>query len=201
MATASVKKRAKRKVQKRSSRSWGGISDEAVKKATGCGWERWLWALDQAGCAERSHTEIAALVHAKWPRVGPWWSQMVTVGYEQARGLRKTNQSCDGDWQVSSSKTVAVPVKTLFQAWHEPKKRATWLRDHRFTVRKATAPKSMRITWVDGETNVEANFYAKGASKSSVAIQHDKLGGPKDVEKMRAYWAKALATLKDHLEA
>jgi len=200
MATATTRKPAKGKAKKGAPRSWGGISDEAVKKATGCGWERWFGCLDAVGCAEMSHKEIAALVHEKWPKVGGWWSQMVTVGYEQARGLRKTNQNCDGDWQVSSTKTVAVPVKTLFRAWEEPKQRSAWLRDHRFTVRKATAPKSMRITWVDGETNVEANFYAKGTSKSSVAIQQGKMGGPKDVAKMRAYWAKALESLKVQLE-
>ena len=176
-----------------------GISDAAVKKATGCDWKTWLYVLDKAGCAKMSHKEIAELVHARWPKVGGWWSQMVTVGYEQARGLRAKNQTPAG-WQVSSTKTVAVPVKTLFLAWKDPKKRALWLKDHRFTVRKATAPKSMRIVWVDGKTTLEANFYAKGTGKSSVALQHNKLSGRKEVEKMRAYWTKALGVLKDELE-
>src|SRR5262245_40836253 len=102
MATKTAKKSA--------AGNWGGISDEAVKKATGCGWDRWLATLDGAGCAKLSHKEIAKRIHERWPKVGGWWSQMVTVGYEQARGLRKANQNCDGDWQVSSSKTVGVPV-------------------------------------------------------------------------------------------
>ena len=102
---------------------------------------------------------------------------------------------------VSSSKTFGVPVKSLFLAWKDPKKRAAWLKDHRFTVRKSTAPKSMRITWVDGKTSIEANFYAKGAKKSMVALQHDKLAGAADVARKRAYWAKALAKLKATVEA
>jgi hypothetical protein len=59
----------------------------------------------------------------------------------------------------------------------------------------------MRITWVDGETSVEANFYAKGAAKSSVALQHRKLRDAKHVAKLRAYWTGALETLKEKLES
>jgi len=200
MATATAKKSAKAKSKKSSAANWGGISSEAVKKATGCDWEAWLYVLDKAGCAKMTHQEIAEVIHDRWPKVGGWWSQMVTVGYEQARGLRVKNQTTAG-WQVSSSKTVSVPVKTLFGAWKDPKKRAKWLEDHDFTVRKATEPKSMRISWVDGKTTVEANFYAKGAGKSYVALQHNKLTGRKEVEKMRAYWTKALDALKERLEA
>ena len=85
MPTATRKQSTRKKS---SSAEWGGIRSEAVQKATGCGWDKWIKALDHEGCASMSHTEIAALVHAKWPKVGDWWSQMVTVGYEQARGLR-----------------------------------------------------------------------------------------------------------------
>ena len=180
-------------------KSLGGIGDEAVKKATGCDWKSWIWHLDKAGCAEMSHKQIAELVFERWPKIGGWWSQMVTVGYEQAKGLRAKHQVKSG-WSVSSSKTIGVPVKSLFGAWKDPKKRAVWLKDHGFTVRKATAPKSLRITWVDGKTNVEANFYPKGAKKSMVAVQHDKLASAKDVEKKKAYWAKSLEKLKATVE-
>jgi hypothetical protein len=193
MPTTSTKKtRAKKK-------SPGDIGDEAVKKATGCDWKAWIWHLDQAGCATMSHKEIAELVHERWPKIGGWWSQMVTVGYERAKGLREKHQVTSG-WSVSSSKTFGVPVKALFAAWKDPKLRAEWLKDPSFTVRKATAPKSMRITWVDGKTNVDANFYPKGAKKSMVAVQHDKLASAKDVERKRAYWAKSLEKLKAAVE-
>jgi hypothetical protein len=176
-----------------------GISDEAVKKATGCDWNEWFGCLDKAGCKKKTHKEIAELIYRRWPKVGGWWSQMVTVGYERARGRRAKNQA-GGSWRVSSSKTVAVPVKSLFNAWKNPKRRAAWLKDHRFTVRKATAPKSMRILWVDGKTSIEANFCSKGARKSSVSLQHNQLAGAKDVAKMRAYWSKALDKLKAAVE-
>jgi len=60
--------------------AWAGVSAAAVKKATGCDWERWFSCLDRAGCAAMTHTQIARLVHERWPKVGGWWAQMVTVG-------------------------------------------------------------------------------------------------------------------------
>lgn len=170
------------------------IRDEAVKAKTGKNWTEWLRVLDKAGCKKMTHKEIALFLHEKHKLPG-WWCQMVAVGYEQERGLRVKNQSCLGDFQVSNSKTVPVSVRDLFEAWENPKRRAAWLADPDFVIRKATRPKSMRITWIDGKTHVDANFYAKGSEKSFVAVQHRKLADAKSVDKMRKYWTNALAKL------
>ena len=75
-----------------------------------------------------------------------------------------------------------------------------WLADPAFIVRKATRPKSLRITWVDGVTNVEANFYAKGAAKARVSVQHSKLPDADAAARMKAYWGEALDRLRKLLE-
>jgi len=67
-------------------------------------------------------------------------------------------------------------------------------------VRKATANKSMRVTWADGATNVDVNFWAKGPAKSQVAVQHEKLAGVADVARRKKYWAAALSKLQAVLE-
>lgn len=64
-----------------------GVRTEAVLKATGRAWDEWLRVLDRAGARRMPHQEIAALLARKFAVPG-WWCQMVTVGYEQARGLR-----------------------------------------------------------------------------------------------------------------
>ena len=49
------------------------------------------------------------------------------------------------------------------------------------------------------EIGDEAGFYAKGESKSSVAVQHSKLTSQKaqkDVAKRKAYWGELLERLK-----
>ncbi len=182
-----------------SSRKIAGISDDAVQKRTGRTWDEWVAALDGAGCRGMPHAEIAEIVHAKFG-VGNWWSQMVTVGYEQATGARVKHQTADG-YQGSASKTVDVPLAALYDSWADEKERAAWLgREGRFTVRKATKNKSMRITAADGKTGLEVNFYAKGAAKSQVAIQISKLPSVSAVEKAKAAWGTRLEGLKRRLE-
>jgi len=175
-----------------------GISDQAVESATGKTWEQWCRILDKGGAKSMAHKEIAKLLSEEHG-VGMWWSQMVTVGYEQARGLRSENQSCRGDFQAGVSRTIGVPVATLFAAWKDAKSRSAWLGKRPLVVRKATANKSMRITWPD-ETSVEVNFYAKASDKSQVTVQHSKLDKKSEVAKAKKTWGDALDQLKAKLE-
>jgi hypothetical protein len=175
-----------------------GISSEAVRAKTGKGWAEWFKLLDKAGAVEMNHTQIAAHLHDELG-CPPWWSQMIAVGYEQERGLRVKFQKCDGDFSGSASKTVAVPLTPLFAAWTDAKVRRRWLPGAKFTVSKATPNKSIRMVWADG-TRVEVNFFAKGAGKSQVAVEHKKLGGVEAVAKVKEYWKAALERLRELLE-
>ena len=173
-----------------------GLSDAAVKQHTGCTWERWVRALDHHGAAAMPHREIVALVSTTY-KVPDWWSQMVTVGYERIKGLRARGQRRDGSYEATKSRTFGVPVATLFDAWANARRRQAWL-DERVTIRTATAPKSMRIGWSDGSI-IAVGFYAKGASKSSVAVQHAKLPDRDSAERLKQFWTERLDALRDSL--
>jgi hypothetical protein len=175
----------------------GGISDSAVLKATGRGWDAWLTILDRAGGRGLDHKGLVAVLERQVD--SGWWAQMIAVGYEQARGLRKKHETPRG-YQVSGSKTVEVPVARLFAAWSSPAQRRTWLADPDFTVRKATANKSLRITWVDGASHLVVNFQDKGARKSQVALGHEKLASAAQAARLKTYWARQLDKLKARLE-
>lgn len=170
----------------------GGISDDAVKKATGKNWAEWITLLNKVGCKTKTHKEIVAIVNAKHG-IGPWWQQMVTVGYEQAVGLRKNHETAKG-YQVGRSKTLPVGVATLFRAWSDAKTRAKWLKASGYTIRKATRNKSIRISWKDG-TNVEVMFYPKGAGKCVVTVQHNKLPTAAAGAAMKQFWGEQLERL------
>jgi hypothetical protein len=173
-----------------------GIRSEAVRAKTGKDWAEWFAILDKAGAAKWPHKEIAKHMHELG--CGDWWSQMVTVGYEQARGLRVKHQTAEG-FSASGSKTVGVPVAQLFAAWLEPKMRAKWLPD-RIVICRATKNKSMRIIGSDGVSSVVVQFYVKGPAKSQVTIEQRKLGGVNEVQQVKKYWAAALAKLQTLLE-
>lgn len=176
----------------------GRMSDAAVQARTGKVWDDWFAILDAAGADRRGHQEIAGYLHDEH-RMDDWWCQMVTVTYEQARGLREKHQKADG-YSVSGSRTVALPVEKLFEAWQDEALRERWMPEADIVVRKATAPKSMRVTWTDGKTSLEINFYAKGENKSQVALQHNKLPDGDTAALMKAYWATALDRMRDVLE-
>ncbi|MFI5312206.1 MAG: hypothetical protein ACHQQ3_13280 [Gemmatimonadales bacterium] len=174
-----------------------GMSDASVKAKTGCPWERWVRALDRLGAPEMSHRDIVAVVKTKY-KVGPWWSQMVAVGYERIRGVRARGQKRDGTYEATRSRTFAVPVTKLFEAWADPDLRRRWLDGATVTMRRATTPKSMRLDW-SGHGIVAVGFTAKGASRSTVALAEAKIPDRETAARIKQYWSERLEALGDVL--
>ena len=156
-------------------------------------------ALDHYGAERMSHRDIAALVSKKY-KVGDWWAQTVTVGYERIRGLRARGQRRDGTYKATKSRTFNVPVETLFDAWADARVRGKWLSDAAVKVRRATPPKSLRLDWSD-RSIIAIGFMSKGASKSAVAVQHAKLPDKKKADELKRYWSERLDALGDVLAA
>ena len=175
-----------------------GVGNDAVQRATGKSWDEWLKVLDRAGAKKMPHKEIALLLSRKC-NVPNWWSQMVTVGYEQARGLRDVYQHADG-YAANTSRTFEVGVEALFGAWKDPRLRSRWMARAPVEVRRAVDAKSIRMTWTAGASRVEANFFAKGAGRSQVQVEHAKLPSSASVARQKTYWSAALARLKALLE-
>lgn len=178
---------------------YAGVGSDAVMKATGRAWDQWLTVLDKAGANTLGHKQIADMVHEKFGVPG-WWAQMVTVGYEQARGMRDIYEKADG-YAANASKTVEAALDRLYGAWSDPRLREYWLPGAPLDVRKSTDGKSMRITWALGKTNVDVTFSAKGPARSLVQVEHSKLPDAEAVTAQKVYWSEALARLKDWLEA
>jgi uncharacterized protein YndB with AHSA1/START domain len=170
-----------------------GMSDAALKAATGCPWKRWVNALDHAGAASWPHGRIAEYVRTQF-EVGPWWTQAVVVGYERIRGLREKGQMRSGRYTVNKSRTVAAPVATLYRAFTVARTRARWLDGAKLEVRGATANKSVRMRWSDG-TPLEARFTARGTGRSAVAIEHRELPSREAASGIKTFWSERLDAL------
>ena len=175
-----------------------GISDATVKARTGRSWSEWFAILDEAGAVKRGHKGIVALL-SEHHRVGPWWRQMVTVAYEQERGLRAKHQTPEG-FQISVSKTIAAPVAAVFAAWADEEARAKWLSAAGLPIRRATPGRSMRITWGDGTSSVDVNFHARGPERSQVVVDQKRLADADEVGRMKMFWSEALEALKKIVE-
>ena len=176
-----------------------GFSDAAVKKQTGCTWDKWVFALDYAGAHEWSHRAIAEHVQRTY-KVRDWWAQMVTVGYERIKGLRAIGQRRSGGFEATKSKSIAAPPATVFRAFADARARRRWLPAAKVVVRKATPHRSVRMTWEDG-TSVEIWLTKKGAGKTTAQVQHRKLTSRADADARRRYWTERLEALRVTLES
>lgn len=175
------------------------FSDALVRERTGRGWDEWFALLDGWHATTRTHTEIARWL-AEEQQVDGWWAQSVTVTYEQARGMRAPGQGADGYFTANASKTVAVPVERLFDAFADDDLRERWLPGAKIAVRTATSPKSFRADWVEDSTRIGVGFGAKSDAKALVAVAHEKLPDAAAAAAKKAYWRDRLAALKMLLE-
>lgn len=176
------------------------VSAEVVAAKTGRDWDSWFALLDAWGAQGRKHSEIAGWLTGEQGVAG-WWAQSITVSYEQARGLRVPGQGRDGAYSVSASKTVNVPVESLFRAVDDAEMRSRWLPQDLLEITTSSPHKSIRGRWDGGDGRVAIGFVAKAEGKSQIALAHEKLADPGSARRMKAFWAERLNELKRLLES
>jgi uncharacterized protein YndB with AHSA1/START domain len=175
-------------------------SQTGVRRATGRDRDEWFALLDAWGAAGRPFRQIADWLTGEHG-LSRWWAQKLIVEYEQARGLRPAGARSGGTFSVTASKTVAVPVERLFEAFVAARLRRGWLPGAKMRVRTTERGRSARFDWEDGDTRVNANFLTRGKAKSQVGIEHTHLPDARSAEKMKAFWRERLAKLKELLES
>ncbi len=93
---------------------------KSIEEATHKTWNEWLRFMDSIHAKDLDHTAIAQKVHEELEgsiESAGWWSQSVTVAYEQHIGRRLPGQRSDGTFEVSVSKSTELGMKNLMKAW------------------------------------------------------------------------------------
>ncbi len=177
------------------------ITDKVVVPKTGKTIQEWFAILDHKGAKVLDAHGIYDLITSidGLKPLGEWNCGLLSTSYQWDRGLRERGEKKDG-FEISVSKTIAVPIGELYTAFVDDKIRAEWLTEKGYTITKATENKSVRILWSDGTTRLSVDFYSKGDAKAQVVVQHLKLPDAEKAAKMKEYWAKALDKLKGALE-
>jgi hypothetical protein len=186
--------------------SIGGVTDANAHQRTGHGLDHWFAVLDRFSADNKGHTAAAQHLYEAHGVPG-WHAQGITVAWERARGLRRVNQSCAGDYQVSVSKVVGASVAEVIEAIRNQRRRADWLRDadaklvealtaalagtngKGITVKSADAAR-LRYRWNDSV--VELRIDSRPGGKASIAADNTKLKDHAAVKPRRAAWRKAL---------
>ena len=172
-----------------------GMSDDAIRKGTGKGWDDWFRILDDWDAAAHSHTEIARYV-SREHAIDGWWAQGVTVGYERARGVRAMNERPGEGFEVSVSKTLDMTLLDAWRAFVDPKRRTAWL-DLGLRMRTGTRTmgRSARFDVPSEGTRLNVLFDSKGEARCVVTVTHVKLTGADDVAAHRGAWRERLGRL------
>lgn len=170
------------------------MSDDAVHARTGRTWSEWFETLDGEGAVELAHPQIVSILRNRYG-VSDWWCQMVTVTYEQARGLRQKHEKVDG-FQISRTKTYPIGVDFLIQAFRDPDLRGRWLGNTNLTIVSASAGKSLHAMLND-RSSVEVSFTVRSHEKTQVTVTHRKLADAQAAEAMKAFWSASLERLAE----
>ena len=171
----------------------------ALRRSTGRDRGEWFALLDTWGAGGRAYREIADWLTGEHG-VSPWWAQKLIVEYEQARGLRDAGVRPDGTFAGGASKTIAVPVQRLFDAFVDASVRERWLPGVMLRERTSQAGSSARFDWDDGASRVNVTFAALGDARSQVAVEHDHLPDAPAAAERKVYWRERLGALKALLE-
>jgi hypothetical protein len=175
--------------------------DEALRAATGKDWGEWFALLDAAGAAARSldHAKIWELAMQALPPSAGWWGQMVSVGYERARGLREKHETSSGDFQATFSRTLPVPLFAAFAAWADEALRGNWLDAPGLDFTKVNAGRNIRARWPDGRL-LDIRFDATGPDACRIVVDSMKLADAEAVQEAKAFWQGQLERLRSFLQ-
>lgn len=176
------------------------VTDKLIIEKTGKPLEHWFGIVDRKGGRAQSPQELYRTVSSipALEPLGEWNRNLLATTYAWSRGIRERGERKDG-FEVSVSKTVSAAIDVLYTAWIDDALRFSWLGSGKITIRKATKNKSARITWSDAVTSLSVDFYPKGAAKSQVVVQHQKLASKDDAVRAKAFWSEKLENLKTML--
>lgn len=198
-----------------SERKPSGVSGDAVSAATGRNWDEWIAFLDSLGAAEMDHKGIVALTAGPGGITNGWWQQSVTVGYEQARGLRVVGQTSGADFQIGVQKTLPVLPDVAWALLSERPGRDAWLgrtqslefrkgqkylteEGREGEIRSCVPGERVRLTWSHpslAQTSTLQIYLAPSGDKTSVRFHQERLSGPEERELMRRHWRRVLEEL------
>ncbi len=180
-------------------RAWAAtpeVSDEAVRSATGRGWDEWVDVVEADPVAEEGHAAVAAWV-GEVHGVDGWWAQAVTGGWERITGRRLPGEMPDGTFTVNRSRTLSadadVDRATLRALLLDDDERAALFPSMESRLRSSATAKTLRIGLPDGVAQVAVEERPDGRVR--VAVQHQGLPSPDDVDPWRTFWSDWLAAL------
>lgn len=177
-------------------------SDDAVRQATGRGWDEWCRIIDEWPERAEGHAAMAARVGRDHLDSG-WWAQTVVVGYERIRGLRTKYKRADGTFAGSVTRTVDIAAGELRSDLLDEAGReeiagfvsAELGRPVELELRSKPASKAIRFAVHPDGGSAQISVTERSDGRARIAIQHESLASTAEVETWKAVWAAWLDLL------
>lgn len=169
-------------------------SDDAVRAATGRGWDEWVTVIDGGPAAADGHAAVAAWLQEKHGVAG-WWAQSVTGGWERITGRRLPHQMADGTFTANKARTMVVDVDTVRALLVDDDGREALLPGRDTTLRSRATSKSLRVELEQGVALFA--FDDRGDGRTTVTVAHEKLPRFEDVQLWKQFWDDWLDALAE----
>jgi uncharacterized protein YndB with AHSA1/START domain len=167
------------------------ITDDAVRAATGRGWDAWEALLDERGAAELPHKALVALLSDGLVE-NPWWAQNVASAYEKRKGRRMTGETADTGFQIGVRRTVPISAEEAWRLVTSPEAVQLWLGDAGDLALEKGAP----YTTAEGESGE-----VRAVSGSHLRLTRQPPGGARgSTIQVRAMPSGSKAVLSFHEE-
>lgn len=170
------------------------LGDDALRDATGRGWDEWCDVVDAWPGHGDGHAAVAAHLQAEHG-VDGWWAQTITVGWERITGRRLPNQMADGTFTASRSRTVTVDAVAVRAALLDDDERAELFPGLPTELRSKPTTKALRVRVGPGVAVIDLRPRADG--RVTVTVAHEKLPSVDDVAEWKAWWGDWLDALDD----
>ncbi len=194
------------------------VTSAAVRNATGKAWKECIRYIDQHGGAALDHKAITKLLKETGGIKSGWWQQMVTVGYEHAKGRRQTGETADAGFQVGVQLSIPMERSALWDlltsdegvnAWLGPAPQLIFESGTRFEIfqgpsgeiRTVEPGHRVRLTWKqkgrEDATTVQLTLQCprNNQEKTTLRFHHEKLANLTERELMRSHWRGVLRRL------
>lgn len=167
--------------------------DDAVREATGRGWDEWVDLLEDAPVAEEGHTAVAAWLQDEH-EVDGWWAQSVTGGWERITGRRLPHQMPDGTFTANRSRTIdGLDGDVLRGVLLDADGRDVLFPEHAVELRSRPTTKVLRFGIGGGVALID--IARKAGDRTTVTVAHEKLATLDDVRVWKQFWGDWLEAL------
>ena len=170
------------------------LGDDAVRDATGRGWDEWCDLVDAWPGHADGHAAVAAHLQDAHD-VDGWWAQTITVGWERITGRRLPHQMADGTFTAARTRTVTVDADAVRAALLDDDERAGLFPGIATELRSKPTTKALRVRVGPGVAIIDLQPRPDG--RVTVSVAHEKLPSPDDVVEWKAWWGDWLDALDD----